>query len=206
MKFFTKRELKGIGIILFFIFLASFTNFRVALRRARDAQRRADLGVISNALLKFQADFGFFPLNSDDGKIKACKPDNFQELLREASSKEPFDTGTYLKGLKPCEWGEDSLRDLSDDTYLPYLSTIPRDSRWDKGISYRYLSNERRFQIYTHLEGEESEIGYNQGIVKRQLNCGEEICNYGKVFGQTPLDKSIEEYENELLEKSKLKI
>ena len=200
MKFFTKNELIGVTAILAIVVLLSLYNFRIALRRSRDAQRRSDLGQISNALEKYQTDFGFFPLNTENGEIKACRPEDFDELVKELASKREFDTGKYLNALAPCAWGRDPLKDLADERFSAYLETIPKDPRQDLGNAYFYLSNANRFQIYAYLEGEAAEIGYNEGIIARNLVCGENICNYGKSFGETPLDKSIEEYENELRE------
>ena len=50
------------------------------------------------------------------------------------------------------------------------------------------------------LEGKGNEIGFDEAIIGRNLPCGEEICNFGRAFSVTPLDKSIQEYENELLQ------
>ncbi len=200
MKPFTKNELKGVGIILIAIVLLSLVNFNIALRRSRDVQRRQDLGAISNALNKYYKEFGFFPLSADNGQIKACKGDNFDELVASLNIEEEFDTQAFLSGLVPCVWGKDGLRDLGDDNHPPYMKTIPVDPRQDEGIVYRYLSNGKRYQIYSYLEGENDEIGFTQKIVERNLKCGYQVCNFGKSFGKTPLEKSIEEYENELRE------
>lgn len=200
MKFFTKNELVGVSIILFFIAIFSLANFRIALRRARDSERRVDLGNIYNGLNAYQRDFGFFPHASSDGKIRACKPDNYQELITQASLDEQFNYQLYLGGLEPCEWGADSLRDLADETHPAYLETIFQDPQQEKGVSYYYLASSNRFQIYAYLEGKGDEIGFDEAIIGRNLPCGEEICNFGRAFASTPLDKSIQEYENELLE------
>lgn len=199
MKAFTKSEKVGIGIILFFIIIASLTNFRLSLRRARDSERRVDLGSINNALHEYQRDFGFFPYASADGKIKACRGENYPQLVADARNQEQFDYDLYLNGLMPCEWGKDSLRDLADQTYPAYLKTLSSDPVSDRGISYYYLSNGNRFQLYAHLEGGVDEIGFDEAILTRNLKCGGQICNFGRSFAQTPLDKSIEEYENELM-------
>jgi hypothetical protein len=202
MKPFTKQETLVIGIILLAIVVVSLNNFKIAIRRSRDAQRRGDLAAISEALDKFHEDFGYFPFSSTDNRIAACRPDDFDELLQDSVREEGFDYLHYFSGLVPCQWGKDSLRDLSDESYPAYLASIPADPRTEKGFSYVYLSNGNRYQIYAYLEGEESEAGYYQGVVDRGLSCGSKVCNYGKSFGQTPLEKSIEEYENELREKS----
>lgn len=184
MKSFSKNELIGIGIILLAISLASLYNFRISIRRGRDAQRMADLGSVTNALVRYGDDFGFYPA-SVDGKVAACEP-----VTIEGES--------FI--FSPCEWGKDSLRDLFDESYPAYLEKLPADPKAELGFSYTYLSNGNRFQVLASLEGEDEEE-YQEAIVKRQIACGVKICNVGKASGSTPLEKSIEEYENELLEK-----
>ncbi|MBU0570044.1 hypothetical protein KKB40_04690 [Patescibacteria group bacterium] len=205
MKSFTKNELTGVTIILLAIALATGVNLRLALRRARDAQRRADLGAVSNALHEFFEDFGFFP-PAENGKIKACKGTNFDTILAEVTSQEQFDRDRFFEGLVPCRWGNDSLNDLGlfSDEAKTYLKSIPVDPKKNEGGDYIYLSNTKRFQIYSYLEGENSEEGYDMSIVGRDLMCGNKVCSFGKTYTDTPLDKSIEEYELELLEKLKL--
>jgi len=39
---------------------------------------------------------------------------------------------------------------------------------------------------------------YNIEIANRFISCGLQICNFGKSSPNTPLDKSLKEYENEL--------
>jgi len=203
MKFFSKEETIVICAIFLFIGAFSYKNFGLSLRRARDAQRKADLGTLSNALYAFQKEFGKFPLASFDGRINACRPEDFENLLILAQEGQEFDFDVYLEGLRPCDWGVDGIKDLSDLEHPPYIKTIPKDPGSEEGLTYYYRSNSKRFQLYTYLEGGQDEVGYDEAIVNRNLFCGSEICSFGKSFGQTPLDKSIEEYENELLEKIK---
>ena len=178
MKYFNKPELKVILIILIFLFIISTPNFIVSLRRARDAQRKADIGSIQDALYRYQADFGTFPL-SIDGKIAACKPVTYEEV-----------SGIKTPVFSSCDFGKSSLTDLSDSSYPPYLKVIPNGS-------YYYFSNGSRFQIYGSLEGK-SEDEYDESIIKRGIACREKICNFGKSSGKTPLDISIEEYETKI--------
>jgi type II secretory pathway pseudopilin PulG len=199
MNFFKKDEIIIISLILLFLASVSFFNFKTALRRARDAQRRADVSSVANALEKFHKDYGKFPLSSEDGKIKACKPENFDDLVNKLNEDQSFSFSDYLSNLKACEWGKDSLASLIDEKKEPYLQSLPRDPHYEDAITYYYLSNGNRYQIYTYLEGEEDALGYDEATVGRNLACGNEICSFGKSFGKTPLDKSIQEYENELL-------
>jgi len=204
MKPFSKNEVIATVAILLIITLATFFNLRQASRRARDAQRRADLGTIIGALESYHRDYGYFPA-SEDGKIKACKGEAYDAQLAGLSLLPKFDWEAYFRILAPCDWGRDGFVDLFDPKNPAYLKNFPQDPRAKEGISYLYFSNGKRFQIFAYMEGEKEETGYNASIVARGLACGERICNFGKSYGETPLDKSIEEYENELIKQQKAK-
>lgn len=178
MSSFSKSELKAILIIFLFLIAISTPNFIVSLRRARDAQRKADIGEVHDSLLRYQGDFGAFPL-SIGGKIAACEPVTFKEV-----------NGIKTPVFSPCDWGKSSLVDLSDSSYPPYMKLIPNGS-------YYYFSDGSNFQIYGSLEGK-SEDEYDESIIKRGIACGSKICNFGKSSGKTPLSISIEEYESTL--------
>ncbi len=188
MKFFTRKELFGVILILGAIVLASLNNFKVSLRRARDVQRKSDIRAVSDALERYSGDFGAFPL-SEDGKIVACR-----------GPETKIDEKGRISGLTFCEWGKDALADISDPSYPPYKDKLPQDPFFEKGFAYIYLASASHFQLYASLEGAD-EPEYDPRIVARNLSCGGDICNFGLGYGATPLDKSIEEYENELLEK-----
>lgn len=185
MKPFDKKEAFWVLVILFVISLISFFNFKTSLRRSRDAERKADIRTISDGLAAYQKDFGFFPL-SQDGKIVACK-----------GSDTRVDEKGRILGLIPCEWGKDPLKDVLDENYPAYIETLPDDPYYDRGYTFTYFSNASRFQVYASLEGED-EAEFDPKIVARAVFCGVKLCNYGLSSGTTPLDKSIEEYENEL--------
>ena len=184
MNNFTKSEFKAILIIFACLVVISTPNFIVSLRRARDAQRKADIGSIQDALYRYQADFGSFPL-SISGKIAACEPISFIEV-----------NGLKSPVFSACEFGKAVLADLSDRSYPPYLKLIPNDPQASRGPAYYYFSNGSRFQIYGSLEGK-SEDEYDESIIKRGIACGSKICNFGKSSGRTPLNMSIEEYEKQ---------
>ena len=189
MKFFTRQELFAVILILGVIVVASLTNFKVSLRRSRDVQRKNDVRSVTDALVKYSEDFGPFPL-SEDGKIVACR-----------GPETKVDEKGRITGLVACEWGEDALADVSDPSYPPYKEKLPQDPLFKKGFRYLYLSSGRHFQLYASLEGTD-EPEYDAKIIARKLSCGDFICNFGLSYGVTPLDKSIEEYENELLEQN----
>jgi len=175
MKNFSKPELKAIGIILGILAVVSFFNFRISLRRARDAQRMSDIGQIADNLNVYKERVGSFPV-SQNGKLLACLGSDTTIDLK---------TGAYVN-LLACNWDSESL-----------IGKLPIDPNSDAGWAYLYISDGWTYQIYANLEGKD-EPDYKQVIIKRNLNCGTKICNAGKAYSRTPLDKSIEEYENEL--------
>lgn len=199
MKFFSKKEIGWILVILILIASASLYNFRISLRRARDAQRKADLGQIANAIGAFQNDFGFYP-PSLDGKIVACKKEGVDDYAEYKNSLLTKDNEIDLFEIyDPCEWGVDSLSDVFDPEYPPYVNTLPMDPQGSTGAYYTYISNKNRFQLYTGLEGKD-EDDMQSVIAERNISCGTYICDFGRASGATPLEKSIEAYENELLQ------
>lgn len=201
MKFLKKKDFKNIFLIFLVLITVTYLNLTVAKRKARDVQRRVDVGHIMDALSYYQRDFGFFP-PSEDGKIAACKGENYDQVLQRAKDDPEFEQADLIEALAPCEYGEDSLRDIFDEEYRAYLDEIPKDPSYKKGFGYYYISNTRRYQIYAYLEGKENEIGYNESVIERGINCGVNICNYGRSFADTPVDISLEEYEKILLEKT----
>lgn len=189
MKFFTKKESAAVIIILLLIILVSFTNLKESLRRARDLQRKNDISELTDILARYGGDFGSFPLSDGEGRIVACKG---------ADTK--VDVKGRITGLTPCNWGKDALVDVSDPTYPPYKDRLPLDPDEARGVKYYYASNGKRFQLLASLEGTD-EAEYDEKILARGLPCGSRVCNFGLAYGATPLDKSVEEYENELLGK-----
>ena len=198
MKSFSKQELTAILVILGLVSLASYRNFKISLRRGRDAQRKTDITGLAKALDFYHQDFGFYPPSTEDGMIVACGDDNTTVDLDVLEKENLSLEEKLLEIFKPCEWASSSLRDISDPDYPPYYTRLPADPIRKTGSEYRYISNTNRFQLYATLEGTD-EAEYDQEIVERGLMCGTVICNYGKASGQTPLEISIEQYENELL-------
>lgn len=198
MKFFTKSELKIVGGVLVFLFIISIYNFQLALRRARDAQRKADLGEIEKALLAYHRDFGYFPPSNDEGEIIACFDGSIGDIEVPKDQAGNIDIRKYFEQFRGCEWGRDGLKDVTDPNYPAYSLRLPGDPEVMDGVRYKYISNLTRFQLYAHLEGKESEDEYKEEIEVRGLECGTAICNFGVAYGATPLDMTFEEYEDVL--------
>jgi type II secretory pathway pseudopilin PulG len=112
---------------------------------------------------------------SDNGKIVGCGP---------------------VKARTTCEWGE--------VFHEEYLRNLPRDPQFADGGSYRYVSDGKRFQLYASLESM-SEPEFSKKIIALSISCGNKICNFGRASGNTPLDKTLSQYENELIEQQKKK-
>ena len=187
MKFFTKEELKKIGLILLVLLAISFFNFRGSLTKARDAQRNSDITFIREKLEEYQSEVGYFPPAGGDGRIYACKGEGTVINLEFKRLENPI----------ACKWGEDSLINYFSDTPKIILERFPVDPQNNDGVRYIYKSSQSRFQIYASLEGKD-EGEFNQKIANLKIKCGSRVCNFGKAFGDTPLDKTIQEYENEL--------
>jgi hypothetical protein len=198
---FNRKETFGIVLILAFIFFLSYFNFLNSLMRSRDLQRRDDLTALAQALDKFYSDedFGIYPPASADKKIVACIPEGTTyEQIKEVVGNRPKENKKKIFPLLTgCAWGDSSLTDPSDNTREQYLSVIPRDSKSSEGYSYIYFSTGKHFQVYGAYEGR-GMPEYDAKIVARGLSCGNKICNFGKASRGTPLDISLEEFEEKL--------
>lgn len=82
----------------------------------------------------------------------------------------------------PCEWDKD----------------FPPDPQKEKGITFRYSSNGSLYQILGYLEVTDAGSEYQKVIANRKIMCGSKICNTGRASFRTPLDISVEEYQNKL--------
>ncbi len=177
------QKKEAIFLVLAFIFVISYTlvNLQTSYHKARDAQRKSDIRTIYDGLMNYQNDFARLPF-SIYGQIAACDPEAIEENV-------------IVYG--PCAWGEDSLADALDPDYPPYIKNLPMDPKSKEGRTYLYFSDGKHFQVYAALESED-EDEYDPSVVDRNLDCGGVICNFGRSDGKTPLDKSIEAYNNEL--------
>ncbi len=191
----SKTEWRVMVGTLLVIAVLSLINFQMAIRRSRDNVRKDDLGHIRNQLVTYRDEAGFLPLSTEDGQIRACAPENIDELVVKITTQE-ITTKEYLESLIPCTWGDAKLVDFL--TGKVYIENLPKDPRWEDGHSYTYISNGRLFQIFAYLEGVGEEVEIKDEIIVRDIACGAVICNFGRAYEKTPLDKTLEEYENEL--------
>jgi len=171
---FSKNEKIIVLGVLLVILTLSFFNFKTALRRRRDFQRKEDVRNITEALEFFKIEYGLLP-ESKDGQIVGCRP-----------RKEKVN-GKEVIFFEKCVWGQDKLGEFE----------IPGDPKTAAGFAYTYLATPKRYQVFASLESAD-EAEYDPAIVKRGISCGVLVCNFG--LGDVPLDKSLEEYENEISE------
>ncbi len=88
----TEKETKIVFLILLAILLVTGLNMVVALRKARDVQRKGDIREYTRFLETFQSEKGFIPAATDDGLMIACDP-------------EPDGMGGFI--FHPCDWDPD---------------------------------------------------------------------------------------------------
>lgn len=200
--FFTKKESIGIFTILFLLVGVSFYNFKISFRGARDIKRRDDLTFLTVALERFYSDYEMYPPASADGKIIDCLPAGIttEDIKKIIGGNPSLNRKKIFSALGSCEWGASSLADVSDPSIPIYLSVIPKDPRSVDGFSYFYFSTTKHYQLYGSFEGKDLSE-YNKNIVARAIECGNRICNFGKASRGTPLDKSLSEYEKNLLQR-----
>lgn len=191
MKPILKNEKIALLIIFVFLVVISVPNFAISLRRARDQTRRDDLGMMQKALDMYLADFGVFPLSSSDNKLLACiKPGDKVEIDK---------NGKLVADFIPCQWGVDSIRDLTPGSTKVYVDLLPNDPHALKGVNYQYFSNGSMYQIFTAFEGKD-EAEYDNNIAARNLMCGNKICNVGRYY-HCSTEKTLAVCEAELLRK-----
>jgi type II secretory pathway pseudopilin PulG len=185
MNFFLKKEKVSLIIIFSILIIVSVPNFILSLLRARDQVRRDDMGVLEDSLSQYYEEFGSFPLSSTDGQIMDC--------LKPGDAPYQNDKGIWIIDAIACVWGKDALKNLI--TGRTYMTTLPRDPHGDKGVSYLYLSDGERYQLYGAMEGEkEDEV--NPKIISKNLHCGNKICNIGR-FYNCDIVKTIDECARE---------
>lgn len=123
---------------------------------------------------------------------------NFRIALRRQRDNERVnDLGDIAKALDQYK-EKFTLYPTNLDELTAVMKVVPKDPATPKGYSYLYFTDGKFFQIYASLEGGSDESQYDPKIYARNLKCGNFVCSYGTASGAVPLDKTIQEYENEL--------
>lgn len=130
-KGFTRVESLVLALILLVLTFVTFLNFRNSEIKARDVQRKHDIGQIVNALGAFFDEHGVYPASDEHGRIVAC--------------------GCY-EPLLPCDWTRDEgQREFCDTQNIVYMPKIPGDPKGSP--PYCYTSDGLSYKLYAKLEG-----------------------------------------------------
>lgn len=160
MQKFTKSETKFIFFTLIVLFIVSGYNFTLSLRRGRDSIRKNDISAIENALDTYLQKYKIYPLSTNDGKIIGCF---------ESGPQIDEETSHPINAIT-CNWGQSKFEGVN---------FMPQDPSFEKGSSYYYVSDGRKYMFYIALEGKD-EAEYTKSIADKYLHCGNKICNYGR--------------------------
>lgn len=128
---------------------------------------------------------------------------NFQDALKRGRDNERKNDLSDLKKALEDYHSKYNMYPSSLDALSVVMKNVPKDPSTPSGRSYLYLTDGKYFQIYAGLEAN-GDSEYNSKIVVRNLKCGNFVCSFGRASGETPLDKSLQEYENELDAKKRL--
>lgn len=162
MKFFKKNEIVNILIIIVVLTAVIIQNLIVSYRRGRDATRKDDISVLQQMAEFYYNKYGVYPLSTEDGQIIGCFEKG--EIL-------DLSTGFPINAI-PCKWGESKLQNGQ---------LTPRDPDYQRGASYKYLSNDgSNYSVYVSLEGKD-ESEYQIETESENLQCGTRVCNYKRV-------------------------
>jgi prepilin-type N-terminal cleavage/methylation domain-containing protein len=127
-KAFTLIELLVVMALLGILTIIAVSQFKTAIIKGRDSQRKADLSSLSKSLLYYFADYHKFPVSSANGLIE-------------------------LDG-RELEWGEEfSVVDSDGKVYI-YMKKLPKENHADGRYIYPYcyVSDGTSFQLYGKLE------------------------------------------------------
>lgn len=136
-------------------------TFRNSQRRSRDAQRKANLKQVANALEFYYSDYRQYP-DADSGKIKAC-------------------------GSSVCEWGEGEFTDGK----TIYFKKLPKDPTPSLSYYYKLVSssNNQKYQLFARLENSQDQDCID-GVCDPGAGtgfpiCGNKRCNFAVTSSNT---------------------
>lgn len=157
-KGFTLVELLVVMMIIGILATLIVGGFRSSQMRGRDAQRKADLRQLANAVEIFYTDYGKYPPASGT-QIAACS----------------YNPSTGVGAA--CVWGTGMMSD-SKTTYMRIVSKDPVNAQ---NYVYRVSTNGKQFQLFARLENTEDKncIGGNCTSPGITITCGGTyLCNF----------------------------
>lgn len=156
-KGFTLMEILIAMAILGIISSIGFASFTLAVKKARDAERKSDLEQVSKALEAYYSDFGVYPASQSD-RIAGCG-NGVQ--------------GDGIDGNQTCSWGAA----FSLDTGKVYMKNLPLESKDGYFYVYQASTNQTKYQLHARLETD-VDPDINLDITTLCSEDGQE-CNYG---------------------------
>lgn len=147
---FTLIELLVVVGIIGILASAVLANFNATRVRARDVQRKADLGQLRNALQLFHNDYDQYPASGSDDRIAGCG----------------------VAANQTCSWGS-AWRAGPAGQEITYMGVTPVDPLADRSdqtdpLHYAYASPGPDDFILTAL----LENASDEDIAESQTNCG----------------------------------
>lgn len=156
---FTLVELLVVMAIIGILAVISLANFRTSQIKARDAERKANLRQITNALEAYMSDYGVYP-PAQNGKIKAC--------------------GCGLATPNACEWTDSTNREFCDANNTVYMKEVASDPTGAPHFCYE--SDGTYFKIYADLENDNDPERKSLGT-----HCGSNEYDFGIASGNVSL-------------------
>lgn len=148
-----KSEVAVVTAVICFIAAISWYQVILGEMKTRDAQRKADVEMVSRGLNKYYLDYKVFPMEATSGgKMVACG---------------------YM-GREVCEWDGGPV---VDEDGVVYINKLPNDPYHMKGYRYVYKVNESRtaFRIYISLENR-ADKDYKKDLTQ---TCGNNVqCSW----------------------------
>jgi hypothetical protein len=124
-----KNEVVFVAAVLTITFGISWFQLKTGEMKTRDAQRKADVELVARALSAYHDDYDIYPNGTEDGKIVSCGN----------------------RGSEECVWGEGTIVDGDNVTYLKKMPQDPFDRNGRRYV-YEVRQDKKDFRIYAALE------------------------------------------------------
>lgn len=150
---FGKNEVVVIVGLLIAIGGVSFGQLKLGEIKTRDVQRKADLHLVSRAIVDYFKDHKELPKASGKGEIAAC--------------------GSTANN--PCTWGGET--EMVDAEGVVYLRNMPVDPQAGAGRKYVYTvdAEKGKYRLYAALENAR-DVEIRKDLT---IECGERVqCNW----------------------------
>ena len=163
---FTLVELLVVMAILGVLVTLVAGGYRTAQLRGNDAQRKADLKEVANALELFYSDYGKYP-DASGTQIAACS----------------YNANTQTGSA--CSWGTGEFT----DNKTIYFKELPEDPSSSYYYVYRVVpdSSNQKFQLFARMENPRDPdcLGGDCSTSPLSISCGDQVCNFAVTSANT---------------------